>query len=126
LDIPLRITFRKACPVCATRADEKAARACTTCEGEGRVVREQHTYKVRIPAGIRDGQEVRIRELGGLGKHGGAAGDLYVTVHVADRSAARYSARSDGFVPFVSNWPPTSLRRGYTRRLGWRAAVLAW
>ncbi|MGW4824694.1 DnaJ C-terminal domain-containing protein [Streptomyces sp. NPDC004227] len=63
---------------------QKAARACTTCKGEGRIVREQHTYKVRTPAGIRDGQEVRIRELGGLGKHGGVPGDLYVTVHITD------------------------------------------
>jgi serine/threonine-protein kinase len=82
--IPLRITAHKPCPACATRTDEKAARACTTCKGEGRLIREQHTYKVRIPAGIRDGQKVRIRELGGPGKHGGAPGDLYVTVHIVD------------------------------------------
>ncbi|MFH9090505.1 protein kinase [Streptomyces sp. NPDC017673] len=82
--IPLRITAHKPCPACATRTDEKAARACTTCKGEGRLIREQHTYKVRIPAGIRDGQKVRIRELGGPGKHGGAPGDMYVTVHVID------------------------------------------
>lgn len=80
--ILLRFISHQACPACATREDEKAARACTTCEGKGRVVREQHTYKVRIPAGIRDGQKARIRELGGLGKHGGAPGDLYATVHV--------------------------------------------
>jgi curved DNA-binding protein CbpA len=42
------------------------------------------TYKVRIPAGLKDGQEVRIRELGGPGKNGGAPGDAYVTVHVVD------------------------------------------
>jgi serine/threonine-protein kinase len=82
--IPLRITAHQPCPACATRTDEKAARACTTCKGEGRIIREQHTYKVRIPAGIRDGQKVRIRELGGPGKNGGAPGDMYVTVHVVD------------------------------------------
>ncbi|GGZ18524.1 DnaJ C-terminal domain-containing protein [Streptomyces nitrosporeus] len=43
---------------------------------------EQRTYKVRIPAGVRDGQEVRIRELGEPGKNGGAPGDMYVTVHI--------------------------------------------
>jgi DnaJ-class molecular chaperone len=80
--IPLRITARNACPACATRTDEKAAQSCTTCKGEGRIVREQHTYKVRIPAGLKDGQEVRIRELGGRGRNGGAPGDLYVTVYV--------------------------------------------
>ncbi|MFF4138102.1 protein kinase [Streptomyces mirabilis] len=80
--IPLRITAHKACPACATRTDENAARACTTCKGEGSVIREQRTYKVRIPAGIRDGQEVRLRELGGPGQHGGAPGDMYVTVRI--------------------------------------------
>ncbi|WP_256097128.1 DnaJ C-terminal domain-containing protein [Streptomyces agglomeratus] len=40
--------------------------------------------KVRIPAGIKDGQEIRVRELGGPGKHGGAPGDLHVTVHITD------------------------------------------
>ncbi|MES4908888.1 MULTISPECIES: DnaJ C-terminal domain-containing protein [unclassified Streptomyces] len=73
--IPLRITAHKPCPACATRTDEKAARACTTCKGEGQLIQEQHTYKVRIPAGIRDGQKVRLRELGGPGKNGGAPGD---------------------------------------------------
>ncbi|SCF84541.1 glutamate synthase conserved region-containing protein [Streptomyces sp. LamerLS-31b] len=38
---------------------------------------------------------------------------------VADRPAARYSARSDGFVPFAGNPPPTSPGRRYTRRQGW-------
>jgi eukaryotic-like serine/threonine-protein kinase len=81
--IPLRITAHQACPACATRKDAKAAQACTTCKGEGRIVRDQHTYQVRIPAGLRDGQKVRVRELGAPGKHGGAPGDLYVTVHVS-------------------------------------------
>ncbi|MFJ8402378.1 DnaJ C-terminal domain-containing protein [Streptomyces microflavus] len=60
----------------------KTARSCTTCEGEGRLLRRQRTYQVRIPAGIRDGQKARVRELGGPGKHGGAPRDMYVTVHV--------------------------------------------
>ncbi|MCX4774506.1 hypothetical protein OG322_35360 [Streptomyces sp. NBC_01260] len=83
-------------------------------QGEGRVIHKQHTRKVRIPAGIRNQQQIRVREFGGPGKHGGAPGDLYVTVHVQDWTAARYSARPDGFVPFVSDPPPTSLWPGYT------------
>ncbi|BAU68546.1 hypothetical protein SAV14893_098460 [Streptomyces avermitilis] len=55
------------CRFQTVHTDEKGAQACTTCKGEGRIVREQHTYKVRIPAGIEDGQEFRIRELGGPG-----------------------------------------------------------
>ncbi|MET8945675.1 DnaJ C-terminal domain-containing protein [Streptomyces sp. NPDC004542] len=77
---PLPITAHRVPP--APPGHEMAARACTTCKGEDRLTREQHTYKVRIPAGVRGGQEVRIRELGGPGKHGGAPGDLSVTVHI--------------------------------------------
>ncbi|UUU36657.1 serine/threonine protein kinase [Streptomyces sp. CA-210063] len=82
--IPLRFTTHRACPVCATREDPDAARTCTTCQGTGQVIHEQITHKVCLPAGLRDGQKVRVRELGGPGKHGGAPGDLYVTVEIAD------------------------------------------
>ncbi|MFJ1601510.1 protein kinase [Streptomyces sp. NPDC088261] len=82
--IPLRLTARENCPACATTGDETRVLACTTCNGEGRIVSKQHTYKVRIPAGVKAGQKIRIRELGAQGTHGGAPGDLYVTVHVGD------------------------------------------
>ena len=67
---------------------------CTTCGGRGRVVehpchncrgtgveRRPRSVKVRIPPGVHDGQRIRMKERGGLGRHGGPAGDLYVTVH---------------------------------------------
>ncbi|PIB04524.1 serine/threonine protein kinase [Streptomyces sp. HG99] len=80
--IPLRLTARETCLACAPRGDETRVLACTACKGEGRIVRDQRTLKVRIPAGVKDGQKVRLRELGAPGQHGGAPGDLYVTVHV--------------------------------------------
>jgi len=82
--VPMRLTARENCPACATTGDETRVLACTTCKGEGRIVSKQHTYKVRIPAGVKNGQKIRIRELGAPGKHGGAPGDLYVTVHITD------------------------------------------
>jgi DnaJ-class molecular chaperone len=80
--IPLRMTSHESCHDCAPRGDETRVLACPTCKGEGRIVRDQRTYKVRIPAGVKNGQKIRVRELGAPGKHGGAPGDLYVTVHV--------------------------------------------
>ncbi|MFF5475391.1 protein kinase [Streptomyces achromogenes] len=81
--VPLRVTARETCSACAPRGGETRILACPTCGGEGEIVLNRH-LTIRIPAGIKDGQIVRIRERGGPGKHGGAPGDLYVTVHVTD------------------------------------------
>lgn len=112
--IPLRFTTHRSCPACATREDEQAARACPTCRGKDGLSTSSTPARSASPCGIRNQQQIRVREFGGPGKHGGAPGDLYVTVHVQDWTAARYSARPDGFVPFVSDPPPTSLWPGYT------------
>lgn len=44
---------------------------------------EHRTIKTRIPAGVRDGQKIRLRGKGRPGTGGGAAGDLLITVNVA-------------------------------------------
>jgi molecular chaperone DnaJ len=56
---------------------------CKECRGEGRVTRE-HTLKVRIPAGVEDGSQLRLAGEGEGGMRGGAAGDLYVVIHVRE------------------------------------------
>jgi len=42
------------------------------------------TVKVKIPKGVNDGARIRVRGRGAPGRNGGSAGDLYVTVKVAD------------------------------------------
>ena len=54
---------------------------CPTCAGSGRG-QSRRTMQVRIPGGVTDGQKIRIKGKGGAGENSGAAGDLYVLVHV--------------------------------------------
>jgi molecular chaperone DnaJ len=55
---------------------------CTDCRGEGRVVGER-TLEIVVPAGIEEGQRLRLAGRGPAAPRGGVPGDLYVTVHVA-------------------------------------------
>jgi molecular chaperone DnaJ len=55
---------------------------CERCSGSGRVV-EERSLQMEIPAGIHDGQRIRMTGEGHAGAPGGRAGDLFVLVHVA-------------------------------------------
>lgn len=56
-------------------------RPCPACAGNGRVMKERRVT-VRIPAGIADGQRLRLQGEGEHGAADGPTGDLYVVVHV--------------------------------------------
>ncbi|GAA0933572.1 molecular chaperone DnaJ [Streptomyces thermoalcalitolerans] len=60
-----------------------AENPCDVCRGSGRA-KSSRTMQVRIPAGVRDGQRIRLRGKGAPGERGGPAGDLYVVVHVGE------------------------------------------
>jgi molecular chaperone DnaJ len=68
------------CPTCSG-SGRQIEHPCEACHGAGRVV-EERTLAVEIPAGIHDGQRIRLTGEGHAGALGGRAGDVYVEVRV--------------------------------------------
>ena len=68
------------CPTCSG-SGRIVQQPCTQCGGDGRVF-EERTLEVEIPAGIHDGQRIRLSGEGHSGALGARAGDVYVEVHV--------------------------------------------
>lgn len=84
-------SFSSPCPVCGGRGftiDDP----CPTCRGRG-VERRPREVKVRIPAGVADGQRIRLKGRGGPGTNGGPAGDLFVIVRVASHPIFKRKGR---------------------------------
>jgi len=74
-------SFSQVCPTCGGRG-VVIPTPCPTCHGRGVEARDREV-KVRVPAGVSDGQRIRVKGRGGAGANGGPAGDLYVVVNVA-------------------------------------------
>jgi molecular chaperone DnaJ len=73
-------SFSQVCPTCGGRGTIIET-PCHQCRGSGVEVRPRDV-KVKIPAGVDDGQRIRVKGRGGAGANGGPSGDLYVVVHV--------------------------------------------
>jgi molecular chaperone DnaJ len=74
-------SLAETCPECGGRGSVVKKR-CPTCNGTG-FEKENMPINVKIPAGVEDGQRIRIKGKGAPGKNNGPAGDLYVKVHVS-------------------------------------------
>ena len=95
-------TVPKVCPTCEGTGQSSRnlgnfafSEPCKTCRGRGLVVEDPcpscngsghaastRTIQARIPAGVADGQRIKLKGKGAPGERGGPAGDLYVRVHV--------------------------------------------
>jgi molecular chaperone DnaJ len=76
-----RMKFNVPCPRC--HGTGKNISTCPVCHGEGTVERTE-PLEVRIKAGTRDGQRIRLPGKGNAGVHGGPAGDLYVIIRAGE------------------------------------------
>jgi molecular chaperone DnaJ len=76
-----RMKFNVPCPRC--HGTGKNISTCPVCHGEGTVERTE-PLEVRIKAGTRDGQRIRLSGKGNAGVRGGPSGDLYVIIRAGD------------------------------------------
>ena len=76
-----RMKFNVPCPRC--HGTGKNISTCAQCHGEGTVERTE-PLEVRIKAGTRDGQRIRLAGKGNAGVRGGPPGDLYAIIRTAD------------------------------------------
>ena len=68
------------CPSCSGRG-KMVKNPCNTCKGKGKVRRSQK-IKVKVPAGVDTGTNVRLRGEGCVGSNGGPNGDLLVEIYI--------------------------------------------
>jgi molecular chaperone DnaJ len=80
-------SVQQTCPKC--RGAGKIIRdPCMACGGHGRV-RDSKTHQVKVPAGVDNGDRIRLTGEGESGENGGPPGDLYVSIHVKEHAIFR-------------------------------------
>ncbi|CAI48264.1 molecular chaperone DnaJ [Natronomonas pharaonis DSM 2160] len=77
-----RVQQTRECPQCDGKGTIYSE-TCSTCRGDGQV-RNETTLQVEVPAGIRDGQTLRMDGEGAPGENGGRKGDLLVEIRIDD------------------------------------------
>ena len=73
-------SIQQACPACKG-VGTTIGDPCNDCHGRGRV-RKTKTLSVKVPAGVDDGDRIRLSGEGEAGRNGGPPGDLYVEIRV--------------------------------------------
>ncbi|MCB5186874.1 molecular chaperone DnaJ [Methylobacillus caricis] len=73
-------SVQQTCPKCHG-SGKMVKDPCPTCHGGGRV-KQHKTLSVKIPAGVDEGDRIRLSGEGEAGVNGGPSGDLYVVVHL--------------------------------------------
>jgi molecular chaperone DnaJ len=81
-----RMKFNVTCPRC--HGTGKNISTCPVCHGEGSIERSD-PLEIRIKAGTRDGQRIRIAGKGNAGLRGGGVGDLYVIIRIGEHPLFR-------------------------------------
>jgi len=77
-------SIQQTCPRCHG-SGKIVTSPCATCSGAGRVKRHK-TLSVKIPAGVDEGDRIRLSGEGEAGTNGGPPGDLYVVIHIRPHS----------------------------------------
>ncbi|MEY3410943.1 MAG: hypothetical protein RL593_519, partial [Pseudomonadota bacterium] len=75
-------SVQQTCPKCHG-GGQMVKDPCPTCHGDGRV-KQHKTLSVKIPAGVDEGDRIRLSGEGEAGVNGGPTGDLYVVVHLKE------------------------------------------
>jgi molecular chaperone DnaJ len=81
------MVFTRSCTSCRGTGEQRP-RPCDRCGGAGQETRSE-AIRVQIPAGIADGERIRVQGQGNAGIQSGPPGDLFITAHVAPHPSFR-------------------------------------